>query len=215
MEQVNFGYSTKNIPVPNNDVYLQILLTKWRKFTQNARKEAEHFLKKTVTKSEKETYGFRSTNSASVVPLFKPFEDAFNDVIKNVKFGRKLNHFQQQLRQDVKKINSEKRAHVKGDKSSFHYLLGKEPYNKLIKSEIEKDYRIVSEDEIKDVQEGQKNIVKDLELTDRVFVTTERQAFATLKDHKENFHNNPKVRVINPMKPETGRNIEGPQGEFS
>ena len=64
MEQVNFGYSTKNIPVPNNDVYLQILLTKWRKFTQNARKEAEHFLKKTVTKSEKEQGGkIRSKNS--------------------------------------------------------------------------------------------------------------------------------------------------------
>ena len=44
-----------------------------------------------------------------------------------------------------------------------------------------------------------------LDLQDRVFATTQRQAFATIKDHKENFPNNPKVRVINPSKPEISR----------
>ncbi len=33
----------------------------------------------------------------------------------------------------------------------------------------------------------------------------ERQAFITLKDHKENFENNPKCRLINPAKSEIGR----------
>ena len=102
MEQVNFGYSAKNIPVPHDDMYLQILTTKWRKFTQNARKKAYHFLKKNATKSKKETFGFKSTDPASEIPLLKPFEEAFTEVIKNVKFGRKLNHFQRQLKQDVR-----------------------------------------------------------------------------------------------------------------
>jgi len=68
MEQVNFGYSSKNIPVPDDDVYLQILVAKWRKFTHNARKEAHHFLKKTANTPAKETYGFKSTEPASALP---------------------------------------------------------------------------------------------------------------------------------------------------
>ena len=43
-------------------------------------------------------------------------------------------------------------------------------------------------------------IGNDLELQDRVFETTPCQAFITLKDHKEGFVNNPKVRLINPCK---------------
>ena len=106
MDRVNFGYSTKNIPVPKDDTYLQLLTTKWRKFAHNARKEAYHFLKKTANTHQKETYGFKSTNPASSVELLKPFEDAFTEVVKNVKFGRKPNVFQQHLRQDVIRINS-------------------------------------------------------------------------------------------------------------
>ena len=44
-----------------------------------------------------------------------------------------------------------------------------------------------------------------MELQDRVFSTTERQAFATIKDHKENFETNTKVRLINPSRPEIGK----------
>ena len=40
---------------------------------------------------------------------------------------------------------------------------------------------------------------------DRVYKTTKRQAFVTLKDHKPNFRNNPKCRLLNPTKTELGR----------
>ena len=38
-----------------------------------------------------------------------------------------------------------------------------------------------------------------------MFITTPRQAFITLKDHKSDFSTNPKVRLLNPRKPELGR----------
>ena len=38
-----------------------------------------------------------------------------------------------------------------------------------------------------------------------MFNTTPREAFITLKDHKDDFATNPKVRLINPTKPEVGR----------
>ena len=44
-----------------------------------------------------------------------------------------------------------------------------------------------------------------LDLEDRVFRTERREALFTLKDHKDNFANNPEVRLLNPTKPELGR----------
>ena len=38
-----------------------------------------------------------------------------------------------------------------------------------------------------------------------MYTTTTREAFVTLKDHKEDFATNPKVRLINPCKPEVGK----------
>ena len=41
--------------------------------------------------------------------------------------------------------------------------------------------------------------------SDRIEVTAKREAFITLKDHKENFRNKPTCRLINPCKPELGK----------
>ncbi|GFR92971.1 hypothetical protein ElyMa_002631400 [Elysia marginata] len=52
---------------------------------------------------------------------------------------------------------------------------------------------------------GDKKIAQNLGLADRINVTAEREAFITLKDHKENFYNNPTCRLINPCKTEIGK----------
>ena len=44
-----------------------------------------------------------------------------------------------------------------------------------------------------------------LEIEDRVFKTVKRECFITLKDHKDNFQNNPKCRLLNPTKCELGK----------
>ena len=46
-----------------------------------------------------------------------------------------------------------------------------------------------------------KDIATNLNIADRA----ERQAFITLKDHKDNFQNKPTCRLINPAKSEIGR----------
>ena len=50
-----------------------------------------------------------------------------------------------------------------------------------------------------------KKIATKLNIEDRIYQTTEREAFATLKDHKDNFRTNPKCRLLNPTKPEIGK----------
>ena len=50
-----------------------------------------------------------------------------------------------------------------------------------------------------------KQLVKNTDCYDRMLTNGKSEAFITLKDHKPNFQNNPKVRLINPAKNELGR----------
>ena len=205
MEKVTLQYSAKNIPVPSNNTYLQILIGKTEKFLHNLSWRALFYLRPETKPTPKQTYGFKSIAPAPAVPELRDFEEGLIDLVRNVQFGRKPNHFQQKLKQDERKIKSESRPHIKADKSTNYYKVDAEKYNELLEREIHKEYKKVTPIEAKNVENGQKNIVKNLDLEDRVFETTQRQAFATLKDHKSNFENNPKVRLINPSKPEIGR----------
>ena len=47
--------------------------------------------------------------------------------------------------------------------------------------------------------------MKNSGVLDRMKINGENNCFLTLKDHKENFNNNPTVRLINPAKNELGR----------
>ena len=55
------------------------------------------------------------------------------------------------------------------------------------------------------VQVEHQDVVKNLGLEERVFKTTPRPAFITVKDHKAQFQNDPKARLLNPTKPEIGK----------
>ena len=46
------------------------------------------------------------------------------------------------------------------------------------------------------------------EILDRMDIITKNTYFITLKDHKENFLNNPTVRLMHPAKNELGRIIK-------
>ena len=54
-------------------------------------------------------------------------------------------------------------------------------------------------------EESTPEITKKLEINDRVEKLVGKEAYATLKDHKEDFLNNPKVRLINPCKTNVGK----------
>ena len=58
---------------------------------------------------------------------------------------------------------------------------------------------------MKKVNEAHKSIVNKLGLQDRVFKTTDRECFISLKDHKNDFTNSPSCRLLNPTKCEIGR----------
>ena len=68
--------------------------------------------------------------------------------------------------------------------------------------DVHKDYKKADSKDIKKINDSHKRVVKDLGIEDRVFKTSELEAFLKLKDHKPNFQNNPTCRLLNPCKPE-------------
>ena len=67
------------------------------------------------------------------------------------------------------------------------------------------EYKKAAPQLAKSIKTSHQKIVEDLELQTRVFRTTEREPFITIKDHKPNFQQNPKTRLINPTKCEIGK----------
>jgi hypothetical protein len=81
-----------------------------------------------------------------------------------------------------------------------------ENYKSLLKKSIEKEYKKAFVDTASEINNQAKNIGRDLNLSDRIEMLSQKEAFVTLKDHKDNFSNSPPTcRLINPTKSEIGK----------
>ena len=93
---------------------------------------------------------------------------------------------------------------VPANKTINYYKMEKDSYKELLNNNITKEYKKVDSNVTDDISKGDKAAAERLEIDDRLYCTQKRDAFITLKDHKQNFINNPKCRVINPCKSELG-----------
>ena len=80
MEKINFGYSTKNIPMPSETEYVKRFIEKTQQLLRQMRWKANFFFNPTDI-STKETYGFKSRKLPKQVTELKPFED---DMLTNI-----------------------------------------------------------------------------------------------------------------------------------
>ena len=144
-------------------------------------------------------------NAPPLTPELKPFEDGILHLIKNIEFSTSSNPLLDKMKNEVKKINNDNKLIIKADKTSNHYRMPTNDYKSLLDKNIQKDYKKEDLETITRTNASHKKLVQKLDLQDRVFSTTPRQAYVTLKDHKDNFENNPACRLINPAKPEIGR----------
>ena len=90
------------------------------------------------------------------------------------------------------------------DKTRNFYKMKKEDYEELLKNNITTEYKKAGAKVIDEIAKDDKKVATKLELEDRLYCTQKRDAYTTLKDHKQQFWNNPKCRVINPCKSELG-----------
>ncbi len=89
--------------------------------------------------------------------------------------------------------------------SSLGYETPLDTYKKLMHDNITKAYKHGSEGTISQIDDELKHISNNLGIGDRIEQMKKREAFISLKDHKENFENNLKCRLINPAKSESGK----------
>ena len=209
MDKVNFKKSTKNIPVADNkqEHRMQFIRSvnelattcRWvAKVALNRRKKGQQ--------AEKEKFGFRSTKLAPQVPELVEFESKLYDLAKDLEYrDTAKSSFQRELAADIVKVKRDTKMIVGADKSSNYYRMEKEKHKELLLKAVHNTYKKGDEAVEEEVNQEARNIAIQLDVDDRVFKTERREALITLKDHKDNFANNPQVRLINPTKPELGK----------
>ena len=163
--------------------------------------------KNTEENSENRTdkYGFKSRKCPPSNNELCSFESDLYDMIKNVEFRNHHDKFQDQLRQDIKKIKSSTKAFIPADKTTNFYQINKPTHDKLLMDNLTSTYKKANNNLIHSINNEAKIIATKLHIDDRAERMAERQAFITLKDHKDNFDNKPTCRLINPSKSEIGR----------
>ena len=207
MEQVNWDYSTKNIPIPSDKEYRQALIQKTSEFMKRAVWKAYFVLNPTETPVRKETFGFKSSANLPFVPELKEMEESMLELIQSIENKQNYTtpNFQKHMAKDIQKIKQTNDLLVKADKTNNYYKLNKDDHNKLIQENIQKEYKKATKAQEENITAQDKKVASKLELADRIHISAKTEAFVTLKDHKENFSQNPKVRLINPNKSQLGK----------
>ena len=154
----------------------------------------------------KETWGFPTQNSApGPFPLLDKFKERFANLINSIEFKPNTNEFQKKIRKDISRIDKNKNLLIAADKTTNFYEMKPKDYEKLARDNITKQYKRSSMEAFNQVNREDGVITNDLDIANRVFTTTPRESVILLKDTKENFRNNPEVRIINPTKQELGK----------
>ena len=89
-------------------------------------------------------YGLKTFNTPSAVKELISFENDLFDLAKNIEFRKVHSDFQNELSEDIRKINDSEKTIILGDKTSNHYKVTKNQYNKMKKDSITATYKRTS-----------------------------------------------------------------------
>ena len=138
----------------------------------------------------------------------KPFEDDLLRMIENIKFRNVNDEFLTPLLNDQKKINNSPNIFVFADKARNIYETTTETYKKLLNDNVTTSYKVHLNETMKDIDGELKSIASSLSIASQIEPMAKLESFLSLKDHKENFQNDPKCGLINPAKSEIGKMIK-------
>ena len=129
------------------------------------------------------------------------FENDLIDMLKVTKFRKVKNKFLTKLKNNIKTVKQSKKTLTSADKTSNMYRLIKEEHEELLANAVTSNYKKANNSIKKKIYMPGKQILEN----NKIRNNGENDCFFTLKDHKDNFANNPQVRLINPVKNELGR----------
>ena len=204
-EEFKLKHSLKNIPIANRNEIKMMLVEKVSHLIRRMRLKAHFFLEGPTEGSTEPTYGFKSKFLPKTNKHLAPFENDLIDMAANIEFRQVSNKFQNELREDVKRIKRTKNVIVASDKTSNFYQMTREQYSKLVKDNVTAKYKKADENEVNEINKEAKEVTKELRIHNRINKLPLREAYVTLKDHKANFATHPTCRLINPTKSEVGK----------
>ena len=208
LEKVNLGYSTKNIPFANKEQYKMKLIEKTEALIKRMRWKATFFLARNEEDDENEkpeNYNLPTKKCPKQVTELVAFERDLFNMVRNIEFRNAKSVFQDRMREDMKSMQQSERTLTPADKTSNMYRLKKGEYEQMRRNAVTSQYKKASA-KIKDqIEKGSAKFAKDAGVLERMDQSGNNNCFVTLKDHKENFQNNPTTRLINPAKNEIGR----------
>lgn len=207
MQQIRFNYSLKNIGLPTHDDYRRNIIDKTENVIHRMRWRALFFLHSSNDDGarRKPTFGLKSKQTPPPILEMKSFEDDVIEMIENISFRNGSNEFIQTLENDKKKIKTSPNVFISADKTTNIYEMDATTYNKLLTENITKTYKLAQDGIVNDINAELKDIAHDLDIANRTEPMAQKQAFISLKDHKEDFENHPKCRLINPAKSNLGK----------
>ena len=206
MEKFQYTLSQKNIPIPSQTAYRKQLIAKTEDFIQRIRWKTFFYLNPDAKRTQKETFGFKTSKTAPQAKELTMFENDLAELISSkITFNNIRKPLQAELAKYAEEISKNEKLLINADKTSSIYQVSVSDYKKLLKCNITKDYKIAPPETYVKINAEATRIAQDLELADRIECYSNAPAFVTLKDHKENFENNPKCRLINPAKTNIGK----------
>ena len=195
----------KNIPTPDINSYKLKLIDKieavikrmrWKMFWINNKENSDE--------QQPERYGFKSKKTPPPCPQLESFESDLLDLFENIEFQNNNDTFQRKLKEDLSNIRNSNKVFVFADKTSNIYAMPTDMHKKLLHENVTKLYEKAPPLLEASVNQEAKFIATSFCVDDRAESLAKSEAFITLKDHKENFHQKHPCRLINPCKSELG-----------
>ena len=102
------------------------------------------------------------------------------------------------LNEEVKKINNSDKIIVNADKTGNKYEISASNYQRLMHDNLTRDYKLDDGCNLSDINNDTRRHAHSLDIADRIECHSQANAFLTIKDHREDFPNTIKCKVINP-----------------
>ena len=109
------------------------------------------------------------------------------------------------LREDMKQLQTSNETLTPADKTSNMYRLNKNNYQNLLRNAITTTYKKANENIVTKINKEAIKFAKQADVLDKIEINGTCNSFITLKDHRENFTDHPRTRLINPSKNEIGK----------
>ena len=203
MDQLNLNYSEKNIGLHSEHPIKRTLVSRTEDLVRRMRWKLWH-IRNPSNKDQKETFGFKTTDSPPIMDELESFEKDLWMLVKHVKFKNAGNDLTSKIREDLNEIKNASKIIVKGDKSRKLYQVPKETYVKEMTDKITSGYRKGHRNLVESVNTEAAEIAHSFDLDDRIDALQEGESFITYKDHKPHFPARKEVRLLNPSKTNVG-----------